>query len=167
MISDFVRVYVDKIVPKRMYRWIFAGTCFFAYLVRIYYIGRFYLLTYCLSLYLLHAFIVFLTPKNEEIPDIFDDVDTDFEIPVNIDNEFRPFIRRLPEFQFWLLFLKMVGGAFVLTFFRIFNIHAHVTILFIYFGVIVALTIRNLLKHMKKYNYNPFFEKKTQFRAGQ
>ena len=162
---DFLQMYIDKIVPKKTYRWIFAGVCFLVYIIRILFIQTHHLITYCLSLYLLHGLITFLTPKNDEIPDIFDDVDVDFEFPANIDNEFRPFIRRLPEFQFWVMFLKLVGAAFVATFFDFLDIPAYVPILFVYFGLILVLTIRNMLRHMKKYKYNPFFESKKYFKT--
>ena len=163
MIAEIAQVYIDKITPKRMYRWVFAGSFFLLYILRVLYTRTHHLVTYCLSLYLLHGLIVFLTPKDEEIPDIFDDVDIEFEAPPNIDNEFRPFIRRLPEFQFWVLFLKLVGIAFFATFFDIFDIPAYTPILFLYFFVLVVITARKLLRHMRKYRYNPFFEKKAHF----
>lgn len=165
MISNFIQMYIDKMVPKKTYRWTFAGVVFLLYMARILYIQSHYLITYCLSLYLLHGLIVFLTPKNEDIPDIFDDVDTEFEPPANIDNEFRPFIRRLPEFQFWWFFLRLVGMAFTATFFDIFDIPACVPVLIVYFAVILILTVRGLLRHMKKYKYNPFYEEKARFKT--
>lgn len=126
--------------------------------------GTHYLITYCLSLYLLHGAINFCTPQNESVPDIFDDFDVEYELPTNNDNEFRPFMRRLPEYKLWLLYVQLTSAAFFMSLFDIFDIPVFVPILVIYFIFISILTVRNLKRHMEKYNYNPFFTSKTSFK---
>lgn len=54
----------------------------------------FYIVTYGLGIYNLNLLIGFLTPRN--------DMDADGpQLPTRTDQEFRPFIRILPEFKFW------------------------------------------------------------------
>ena len=55
---------------------------------------RFYIVTYALGIYNLNLLLGFLTPQ----------IDPESEGPVlprNNDEEFRPFVRKLPEFKFW------------------------------------------------------------------
>lgn len=59
--------------------------------------------SYALGIYLLNMFLAFLTPKFDP-SSVVEDEDEDEEgpsLPTRNDQEFRPFIRRLPEFKFW------------------------------------------------------------------
>ncbi|CAH0520352.1 unnamed protein product [Peronospora belbahrii] len=63
------------------------------YLVRVFYLNAFHIVTYGLGIYLLNLFIGFLSPQ----------VDTENDgplLPHKQSEEFRPFTRRVPEFQF-------------------------------------------------------------------
>ena len=54
----------------------------------------FYIITYALGIYNLNLLLGFLTPQ----------VDPELEgptLPSQREDEFRPFVRRLPEFKFW------------------------------------------------------------------
>jgi hypothetical protein len=60
------------------------------------------------AIYLLNLLLAFLQPKFD--PSIQDDImaddmeeggDTPTPLPSSRDDEFRPFVRRLPEWQFW------------------------------------------------------------------
>lgn len=51
---------------------------------------------------------------------------------------FRPFSRRLPEFQFWLSSQKGLLMAFGMTFFNLFDIPVFWPILLIYFIVLMV-----------------------------
>eukprot|EP00752_Nemacystus_decipiens_P001380 g1367.t1 len=57
-------------------------------------------------------------------------------------DEFRPFSRRLPEFQFWLSSQKGLLMAFGMTFFSIFDIPVFWPILLVYFIVLMFLTMK-------------------------
>lgn len=55
----------------------------------------FYIVTYALGIYNLNLLLGFLTPQ-------FDPENEDgMSLPTKSDQEFRPFVRRLPEFKFW------------------------------------------------------------------
>ncbi|KAM0688139.1 retention in endoplasmic reticulum protein 1 [Conglomerata obtusa] len=163
-LQNLTQIYLDRITPYKRERWIVFFILFVAFFMRILIIQRFFLICYCLSIYLLHTLIEFLTPKEENIPDPFENFDDDVYIPQSIDDEFRPFIRRLPEFNFWLLSFKLVGFSFLATFFDFFDIPVFVPILVFYFILIVCITAKNLYKHMKKYQYNPFYTAKDSFK---
>ncbi|RVD92539.1 Golgi-to-ER retrieval protein [Tubulinosema ratisbonensis] len=166
MINEILQFYTDRLVPKRSLRWALAGTLILIYYFKILVTGTHYLITYCLSLYLLHGAINFLTPQSESVPDIFDDFDVEYELPTNDDNEFRPFMRRLPEYKLWLMYVQLTGMSLFMSMFEMFDIPVFVPILVVYFIFISILTVRNLFRSMKKYKYNPFFTNKTTFKTG-
>ena len=83
-------------------RWIGFSILAFLYLLRVWYLQGFYIVTYGLGIYLLNLFIGFLQPQ--------DDMDTDHSGPIiptsmggDDEPEFEPFMRRVPEFKFWYL----------------------------------------------------------------
>ena len=43
-------------------------------------------------------------------------------LPTKSDQEFKPFVRRLPEFKFWYRSIKSFFTAFCMTFFSIFDV---------------------------------------------
>lgn len=64
---------------------------------------RFYIVTYALGIYNLNLFLGFLTPQ----------IDPESEGPVlpsKADEEFRPFVRKLPEFKFWCVMACVCCG---------------------------------------------------------
>lgn len=96
-VSRLFQYYLDKSTPYMMYRWIGTVVLFVIYAVRVYYIQGFYIVSYGLGIYLLNLLIGFLSPL----------VDPELEpsdgplLPTKGSDEFKPFIRRLPEFKFW------------------------------------------------------------------
>jgi hypothetical protein len=159
------QIVLDRLAPKPELRWGIAAAVFILYAYRIYRLGSFHLISYALGIYLLHALILFLTPKGEYIPDPFENADAnDDYVPEAIDNEFRPFVRNLPEFDFWVFVVKIVSSAFVGTFFDMLDIPVYTPVLVVYFVFMVLFTAKCLLAHMKKYNYNPFIQSKEYYK---
>ncbi|PRQ56985.1 putative retrieval of early ER protein Rer1 [Rosa chinensis] len=71
-------------------------------------------MSYGLGIYLLNLLIGFLSPQvDPEIHDLFDGP----SLPTRGFDEFRPFVRRLPEFKFWYSITKAFCIAFVMIFF--------------------------------------------------
>ncbi|XP_024361457.1 protein RER1A [Physcomitrium patens] len=141
--------FLDKSTPHAGLRWV--GTLFMAaiYCLRAYYVMGFYIVTYGLGIYLLNLLIGFLSPQ----------VDPESEgpaLPTKGSDEFKPFIRRLPEFKFWYAFTKALVVAFVLTFFSIFDVPVFWPILLLYWIVLFVLTMKRQIRHMIKYRYVPF-----------
>ena len=86
---------LDKIVPHILHRWIAFLLVAFIYAVRVYFLQGFYIITYGLGIYMLNLLIGFLSPQID--PEIQDGP----TLPTRGSDEFRPFVRRLPEFKFW------------------------------------------------------------------
>ncbi|MCJ1339106.1 hypothetical protein MMC09_004395 [Bachmanniomyces sp. S44760] len=106
--SKFWRIYqtyLDKSTPYTTYRWLGTGAVFLLFLLRIVFAQGWYIVCYSLGIYLLNLFLAFLQPKFD--PSLtqdegLEDGDSSNEptLPSKQDEEFRPFIRRLPEFKF-------------------------------------------------------------------
>jgi len=143
-------------VPHLLPRWIFLGTLIFGYALRVYLLQGFYIVTYGLGIFLLNLFIGFLSP--------LEDVEDGEALPTSSSDmyEFKPFVRKLPEFKFWLSCTKAVLIGFGMTFFSMFNIPVFWPILLVYFVILFVLTMKRQIKHMIKHKYIPFsFGKKT------
>lgn len=72
--------------------------------------------------------------------------DDGLELPTNQNDEFRPFIRRLPEFKFWYSATKATVIAFLCTFFEFFNIPVFWPILVMYFITLFCITMKRQIK---------------------
>jgi hypothetical protein len=55
--------------------------------------------TYALGIYVLNLLIAFLSPRFD--PELSSEEEGSPALPTSTDDEFKPFIRRLPEFKFW------------------------------------------------------------------
>ncbi|XP_024402818.1 protein RER1A [Physcomitrium patens] len=141
--------YLDKSTPHAGMRWVATLVVAAIYCLRAYYVKGFYIVTYGLGIYLLNLLIGFLSPQ----------VDPESEgpaLPTKGSDEFKPFIRRLPEFKFWYAFTKALIVAFTLTFFSIFDVPVFWPILLLYWIVLFVLTMKRQIRHMIKYRYVPF-----------
>jgi hypothetical protein len=70
------------------------------------------------GIYLLNLFLAFLQPKydpalsqNSASNDADEDEDVMPSLPTQKEDEFRPFIRKLPEFKFWSVFIICFIGC--------------------------------------------------------
>lgn len=86
---------LDKTVPHILHRWIACLVLVLIYAVRVYFVQGFYIITYGLGIYLLNLLMGFLSPQVD--PEMQDGP----SLPTRGSDEFRPFVRRLPEFKFW------------------------------------------------------------------
>lgn len=96
---------------------------------------------YSLGIYLLNLFLAFLQPKFD--PSLSQDEgleDGESSLPTKQDEEFRPFIRRLPEFKFWHAATRAIAISFVCTWFSIFNVPVFWPVLVVYFIILFSLT---------------------------
>lgn len=151
---------VDKVVPYVPQRWAAFVGMLVIFMLRIIFSQGWYVVCYSLGIYLLNLFLAFLTPKFD--PSLEQDMrDQDVEegeatLPTSQDDEFRPFIRRLPEFKFWYNGMRAVLISLVCTFFSFTDIPVFWPILLIYFVILFCLTMRRQIQHMVKYRYLPF-----------
>lgn len=149
---------MDLSAPHTTPRWALSTVIILLYCVRVYLVNGWYIITYGLGIYVLNLLIGFLSPQ----------IDPESEgptLPTSKDDEFRPFVRRLPEFKFWYSLTKAFVIAFILTFFKVFDIPVFWPILLVYFIMLFFLTMKRQIKHMIKYKYVPFSFGKTRYRG--
>lgn len=141
--------YLDKSTPHRLGRWLGFAVLAAIYVVRVFSIEGFYIVSYGLGIYILNLLIGFLSPQ----------ADPEMEgqsLPTKQSDEFRPFVRRLPEFKFWYSITKAFCIAFAMTFSSIFDVPVFWPILLFYWIVLFMLTMKRQILHMIKYKYVPF-----------
>uniref|UniRef100_A0A0K8S5C2 Protein RER1 n=2 Tax=Lygus hesperus TaxID=30085 RepID=A0A0K8S5C2_LYGHE len=154
---------LDDLTPYAIGRWVAAGLLTIAFLARIFIMQGWYIVAYALGIYHLNLFIAFLTPKIDPALAMYEESESGPELPTRANEEFRPFIRRLPEFKFWHAVTKSTLIAFTCTFFELFNVPVFWPILVMYFFTLVAITMKRQIKHMIKYRYLPFTHGKPKY----
>ncbi|KAG9312123.1 retrieval of early ER protein Rer1 [Chiua virens] len=169
-ISNAQRQYqknLDRWTPHVLNRWLATLGLLVLFMLRIVLSQGFRFdnsFTDGLAIYLLNLLLAFLQPKFD--PSLQDDLladeieegatDNGPTLPSQRDDEFRPFVRRLPEWQFWLCGTRAIVIALFLTISDMFDVPVYWPILVVYFCVLFALTMRRQIQHMIKYKYIPF-----------
>ncbi|KFX95399.1 hypothetical protein O988_05801 [Pseudogymnoascus sp. VKM F-3808] len=158
-IQRIYQTYLDKSTPFTAYRWIGTGSLLVIFFLRIFLEQGWYIVAYSLGIYLLNLFLAFLQPKFDPSNEAIDNEMEDGEaggLPTKQGDEFKPFIRRLPEFKFWHSATRAIAIGFVCTFFGIFDVPVFWPVLVIYWFILFTLTMRRQIQHMIKYRYVPF-----------
>jgi hypothetical protein len=152
-------------------RWLALAICLALFMLRIVLLQGFYVVAYALWIYLLNLLLLFLTPKllntddNDELMNAFNENFLDVELVLpstndqngsGADGEFRPFVRRLPEFAAWQGGMRAVLLSLGCTLFPFLDIPVFWPVLVMYFILLVAVTLRRQIAHMIKYRYVPF-----------
>ncbi|OMJ26543.1 Protein rer1 [Smittium culicis] len=158
------QIFLDKIVPHAVARWITTSILLVLFMMRIIFSQGWYIIAYALGIYLLNMFLAFISPKFdpefsqtlEQEDGIEDDQNGPGLLPTKKDDEFRPFIRRLPEFKFWQGATYATIISFFCSFFSAFDIPVFWPILLFYWFFLFFLTMRRQISHMIKYKYVPF-----------
>ena len=134
-----------------------------------------------LAIYLLNLLLAFLQPRFD--PSLQDDLladeieegatDSGPTLPSQRDDEFRPFVRRLPEWQFWyvshplrstqrdsvgfrLSSTRAVIVSLFLTTSEMFDVPVYWPILVVYFCVLFLLTMRRQIQYVRLPTARPF-----------
>jgi hypothetical protein len=156
---------LDKITPHHMFRWIFALLLLIYFMYRVVVLQGFYIIAYVLGIFLLNQFILFLTPV--VVDDLDYDDDDEPKLPTKSDEEFRPFMRRLPEFKFWYTTFKSLVISIFCTWFEVFDIPVFWPILVMYFITLFLVTMKRQIRHMIKHRYVPFSYGKVRYQGKQ
>ena len=144
-----VQFYLDKSTPHTYGRWGGFAAALLFYMIRVYYLNGWFIVTYGLGIYLLNLFIGFLTPQ----------IDPEAEgplLPGTMKDGERIFNRRVPEFKFWWSSMKSIIVCTLMTFFKVFDVPVFWPILLIYYCTLFFLTMKRQIKHMVKYKYVPW-----------
>jgi|EP00670_Eutreptiella_braarudii_P000209 hypothetical protein len=146
---------LDTLVPQVFLRWgIALGLCML-YVLRVTLVGGYFIISYGVGIFILNLLIQFLSPQTD--PDFDED---GLSLPTKADEEYRPFVRKLPEYKFWLSTCKAFLVAMMLTTSRAFDVPVYWPILLFYFILLTALTMKKRIEHMIKHKYVPLSGKK-------
>jgi len=77
-------------------------------------------------------------------------------LPTKATDEFKPFVRRLPEFKFWYSATRAVTIAFLACWTELTNLPVFWPVLVVYWLILVVLTMRRQIQHMLS-TYSFFF----------
>ncbi|KAL5014029.1 hypothetical protein ScPMuIL_008299 [Solemya velum] len=154
---------LDKMTPQPILRWITTVVLLCVYSIRVYILQGWYIVSYALGIYLLNLFIAFLTPQVD--PALLDETEDGPTLPTKANEEFKPFMRRLPEFKFWYSGSKAIFVGFICTFFEALNIPVFWPILVMYFIILFVITMKRQIRHMIKYQYLPFSHGKAKYKG--
>lgn len=89
--------HLDRSAPHLVRRWLVTLVAAVIYIYRVYYVYGFFVISYGLATYILNLLIGFLSPKVDPEIEALDPT----SLPSDDSDEFKPFVRRLPEFKFW------------------------------------------------------------------
>lgn len=162
-------IFKDKITPHVAPRWIFSSFMLLFFMLRVIIGGGWFVICYALGIYYLNLLIDFLSPRiDPEFQAAQEDADPDSgpSLPTRVNDEFRPFVRRLPEFKFWYQGTKATLISLFLSMFDIFDLPVFWPILLLYFFVLTFLTLRRQIQHMYKHKYVPWTSGKTRYGQG-
>ncbi|ODV96332.1 hypothetical protein PACTADRAFT_49692 [Pachysolen tannophilus NRRL Y-2460] len=151
------QTYLDKITPHAVYRWASFYVLIFAFMLRIFMTESWYIVCYTHAIYLLNLFLAFLTPKfDPSLEQEQRDESMEEGAAAMNEEDFRPFIRRLPEFKFWYNATWATILALFSTLFKFLDIPVFWPILLMYFIILFTLTMKKQIQHMIKYKYIPW-----------
>ncbi|ORX82314.1 retrieval of early ER protein Rer1 [Basidiobolus meristosporus CBS 931.73] len=158
---------LDSTTPFVIQRWGAFTALLLVFVLRILIAQGWYIICYALGIYLLNLFLAFLTPRfdpalEEEI-ELEDDADEGPSLPTTAEEEFRPFVRRLPEFKFWYSATRATLIALFCSLFTALDLPVFWPILLLYFIILFVFTMKRQIQHMIKYRYLPFTTGKKQY----
>lgn len=142
----------------------------------MFYVHGFYIVTYVLLIFILNQFILFLQPKDRAsliarrsetfaaaggedagAAGAAGPAESDpSALPTRDAEEFRPFVRRLPEFQMWHSVTMATVCSILATFFPVFDIPVFWPVLVFYFVLLFVATMRRQWLDMKRLKYVPW-----------
>ena len=155
--TQLYQTFLSKATPHTLARWATTISLLVGFMLRVVLGEGWFLIAYALGIYMLNLLLAFLTPKFDPAIQLDNIADADGPgLPVQSDDEFRPFIRRLPEFQFWHSATRAIAISLLLSVTRLTDVPVFWPILLIYFLFLVSLTLHKQVQHMIKYKYLPF-----------
>ncbi|GFE52830.1 Rer1 family protein [Babesia ovis] len=167
------QVVLDWLSPRLFLRWMYFTIVFIAFWHHIFGNGMHFVIAYMYAVYALNLVLRFITPLD------FDDLCAAHEeanggtiLPSSEDKpkeitlekmrksenvyEFKPFMRQMNEFTFWLALVRASHLSYICTCFEFLDVPVFWPLLVIYFVMLFATTMRQQLENMIKYKYVPF-----------
>jgi hypothetical protein len=146
--------------PYVLYRWLVCGGLYLLFILRMVLGHRYYTIGYVGGLYFLNCLVLFVSPKLD--PEVFSsDV-----LPSAGDGDYKPFVRKLPEFIFWRRSFNAALIGHIASLFRFLDPPVYGPLLLVYFVIVVVFNFRARIAHMIKNRYLPFETNKPRFAPG-
>ncbi|GAB2282752.1 hypothetical protein Dimus_017292 [Dionaea muscipula] len=145
--------HLDRAAPHVLRRWLLTLAVATLYVSRVLYVQGFYVVSYGLATYVLNLLIGFLSPKVDPELEVLDGA---LSPTRRSSDEYKPFIRRVPEFKFWYSVTKAFLVSFMMTFISVLDVPVFWPILSSYWIFLFVLTTKRQVVHMFKHKYNPF-----------
>lgn len=152
--------WVDRSVLYTKSRWIGLAVALVLFALRIYMLNGWFIVAYGLGIFLLNLLIGFVSPQED--PEAADDV----ALPLKVADEFRPFVRKVPEFKFWYSAAKGTVMSFLMTTSDLFDVPVFWPILLGYFLLLFGITLKTRIEHMRKHGYVPWSFGKKKYAEG-
>lgn len=137
-----------------------TGLLLVLYVVRVVVWPGWYIISYGLGIYLLNVLVDFVSPLED--PDALGPL-ASAELPMRADDEYRPFLRKLPEFASWVRATRALALGLVLTLFRFLDVPVFYPILILYFIMLFVSTLKQRVQHMLRHRYVPLSLGKPRF----
>uniref|UniRef100_A0A8B9Y1P4 Protein RER1 n=1 Tax=Bos mutus grunniens TaxID=30521 RepID=A0A8B9Y1P4_BOSMU len=125
--------------------------CFWFYII---FHGSHYVIAYMYAVFLLNLVLRFITPLSfDDLVAAHEDANRGTILPLG---EFKPFLRQMNEFTFWLSAVRVTYiASFCLTL-DVLDIDVYWPLLILYFVILFLSTMNQQIKNMIKYRYVPF-----------
>lgn len=138
-----------KFKPYVLYRWIAVTLLAALFITRMLVTKKFYAVGYVAGMYIINSLILFVSPKLD--PEEYGET-----LPSGLSDSNRPFIRKLPEFDFWKTLFLTTLISNILALFPIFDIPVYGPLLFLYLLLVFIVSFQSRIVHMIKHHYLPF-----------
>jgi len=155
-LHDAIYRFVERTNLWLRTRWAVFCVLLLAFICRVIVHHGFYIISYAYGIYFLNLSLSFLSPLE-------DMEEKEYEGEEEERDEYRPFVRRLPEFKYWFYATEWVCISSFLTCFEIFNLPVFWPILVGYFCILVFITMKDRIKHMIKFGYVPWSAGKKRY----
>lgn len=163
--SQRYQLLLDLWTPHVVSRWVFSLVILLLFMARVVLAHGWYMICYGLGIYYLNLLIGFLSPRiDPEFRAACEDTnDSGPSLPTRVNDEFKPFIRKLPEFKFWHQASRATLVSLCMSLFDIFDLPVFWPILLVYFIILTFFTMHKQIHHMWKYRYVPWNRGKTRY----
>ncbi|KAL0438525.1 UNVERIFIED_CONTAM: protein RER1B [Sesamum latifolium] len=167
--NDFSRAfqyYLDRSAPHIAKRWLGTLAAAAIYVLRVYYVQGFYVISYGLGIYMLNLLIGFVSPKVDPELEVVDGLLCQLKKLMNLGALSVACLNSSSgeiDMAFMYATTKAFCVAFLMTFFSIFDVPVFWPILFFYWVFLFFLTMKRQITHMIKYRYVPFNFGKQQY----
>ena len=140
-----------RLKPYVLYRWIGFCLLTFPFIYCMFHFHKFYAIGYIAGFILLENFLKFISPKLD--PDLYGN---DVLPTTNEDGDYKPFIRKLPEFLFWKRSMATMIIAVLCSLVPFLDLPVSGPLLLVYFLFVALISFRQHIMHMIRNHYVPF-----------